>query len=112
MEKLTNINDDPIQSFVLIVGKEQANIQLRFYPTIQSWYFNLEFRGIQINGIKISLGVLHIKSYNFPFDFVAEDTSGLGIDPFKVDDFQLGRINLYMLNAVEMAAIRGYSVKV
>ena len=112
MRQLTNINNEPIQSFILLVGDEEAMIQLRFYPTIQAWYFNLEFRGIPINGIKLSLGVLHINSYNFPFDFIIEDTSGSGIDPFKVDDFQVGRINLYMLTAEEMAAYRGYSVKV
>jgi len=112
MRKLTNIEDKAIQEFVLKIGAEEANIQFRFYPTLQEWYFTLEFRGIIINNVKISLGVLHINSYNFPFDFVAGDTSGLGIDPFKIDDFQIGRINFYLLTAEEIADYRGFNVRI
>lgn len=112
MKKLTNISADPIQSFTLLIGDETAKITIRFYPTISQWYFDLSFRNIEIKGIKISLGVLHINNYNFPFDFVAVDTSTLGIDPFQIDDFENGRIELYRLTVEEMANFRGYNVKV
>jgi len=112
MRQLTNLTSEPIQNFVLKIGSEEAKIQFRFYPTVQMWCFNLSFRGIDIKGIKISLGVLHITSYNFPFDFIAEDTSNSGIDPFKNNDFEIERIRFYMLTADEMKTFRGYSVKV
>jgi hypothetical protein len=94
------------------VGDEVANIKFRFYPPIQQWCFDLAFRGQTVKGVKICLGVLHINSYSFPFDFVAIDTSNLGLDPFQLNDFESGRINFYMLTAEEMAAYRGYDVEV
>lgn len=112
MKLLTNITQDAMQTFTLLIGEEEATITIRFYPTIQMWCFDLSFRGIDIKGIKISLGVLHINNYNFPFDFIAQDTSNSGIDPFKIDDFDIGRINFYMLDALDMQEFRGYSVKV
>ena len=112
MRQLTNITGEPIQNFVLIIGNEQADIQLRFSPVTQIWCFTLTFRGITISNVKLSLGVFHINSYNFPFDFWLQDTSNEGIDPFKVNDFVIGRINMFMFTPEEMAAFRGYNVKV
>jgi hypothetical protein len=112
MELFTNITDDTIQTFTLIVGDETAVITLRFYPMIQMWMFDLTFRDINIKGIKISLGVLHMNSYNFPFDFIAADTSGNGLSPFDVNDFESGRIQFFRLTAEEIEDFRGYSVKV
>lgn len=112
MKKLTNISSDAIQSFTLIVGEETAEIKFRFYVTTKKWYFDLRFRDEVVKGVKISLGVLHINNYNFPFDFAAIDTSGKGIDPFQIDDFDLDRIEFFMLTAEEMAAFRGFDVEV
>jgi hypothetical protein len=112
MKQLTNITADAIQTFTLLVGDEEAQITLRYYPTTQIWCFDLTFRNQSIYGIKLSLGILHIDSYNFPFDFIVQDTSNLGLDPLKLDDFEQGRTILYMLTAEEMAIYRGYNVKI
>ena len=111
MELLTNITSDAIQKFTLIVGDETADITIRFHPTIAQWMFDLDFRNVSIKGVKICLGVLHINSYGFPFDFIAIDTSGLDLDPFSISDFDSGRIELYRLTANEMAKYRGHDVE-
>jgi hypothetical protein len=112
MKLLTGIISEPIQTFILPIDEEEATIKLQFAPVVQQWFFNVIYNGVNVNGVKLSLGVLHLRDYNFPFDFILQDTSNAGIDPFQVDDFFTGRIKMYILDAVEMAAIRGYNVKV
>ena len=54
----------------------------------------------------IIFGSLHMVSQNQPFDFEVLDNSGLGIDPFKLDDFSAGRCSLYVLERDDMVSIR------
>ncbi len=54
--------------------------------------------------------MLTLLSNNLPFDFIVEDQSNNGIDPFRIDDFSEGRCALYMLEAAEMGEIRGDTV--
>lgn len=97
MKKLTGITSDPIQEHRFIVDGEEVIITLRFYPTIQAWCFDVEYLGRLIKGVKASLGVWHLKSSNFPFDFTFIDTSKSGIDPRYIDDFETGRV-LFVLD--------------
>jgi hypothetical protein len=64
-----------------------------------------------INGVKLSAGVLHMRSRNFPFDFIVEDTSAAGLDPYKPEDFTTGRTIMYLIEPDEMAEIRGQVVE-
>jgi hypothetical protein len=73
--------------------------------------FDVEFGDKKVYGLKLSVGVLHMLSQNQPFDFVCGDFSGNGIDPFKRQDFSVGRCEIYMLESSEMEQIRGVEVK-
>jgi hypothetical protein len=112
MKQLTGIAAECYQSFTLIVGNEEAIINLKYLEVTRQWFFDLEFRGQNIYGVKLTLGCLHINNYNFPFDFVVQDTSNSGIDPFQIDDFFGGRCILYQITAEEIATYRGYNVTV
>jgi hypothetical protein len=110
MRKITNITADPSQRHILLIEDEEIIFNLRFYPTIEMWAFNIEYKGLKVSGSKISLGVLHISNSNFPFDFAAIDKSGNGIDPFKLDDFHGGRCSLFILDQDDMENFRGVPV--
>ncbi len=107
MKRIQNISSEPIQRHSIIIDEYEAILRLRFFPKTQHWTFDIEYEGNDVFGVKLSIGVLHMVSANFPFDFVVTDNSGVGLDPFQRDDFVNGRCTLYMLEADEMVAVRG-----
>ena len=110
--RIQNITDQPHQRHTIIIDESEVELSLRFHPTIQMWVIDVEYAGRVASGFKLSLSVLHMESQNFPFDFVVDDTSGTGLDPFRLDDFATGRCRLYMLDAADMEDWRGAPVPV
>ena len=112
MKKILNIGSEPIQRHTLIFQETEIILTLRFYPTITQWFFDATYKDFKVFGIKLSLGVLHMRSRNQPFDFVVLDNSGTGLDPFQIDDFAEGRCSLFLADPEDMAAIRGAEVQI
>ena len=102
MIKISNITSNTNQNHTLIVNGEEVFINLRFISIVQCWFLSVRYRSKSINGIKLSLGVRHIQSSNLPFDFILNDNSNEGIDPFKTDDFSSNRITIYVLEKEEI----------
>ena len=111
MIRVTNITNDSNQRHVVIVNEKEVFLTLRFYPVTQSWFFDIEYEGVTLYGIKASLGVRHLQGNNLPFEIILTDNSNTGLDPFKIDDFSNGRITLRFLDHVELTALRGYPVE-
>lgn len=107
---IQNITDAPAQKHTLIFNDIQVILKLRFLSTIESWIFDLEYGDNTIYGVKLSVGVLHIASSNFPFDFEVYDASGNGTDPFRLTDFSSGRCVLYLYDNENMERVRGTGV--
>jgi len=112
MKKILNIGSEPIQRHTLLFEETEIILTLRFFPTVQQWFFDAEYKTFAVYGIKLALGVLHMRSRNQPFDFVMQDNSGLGLDCFRIGDFSDGRCSLYLVESVDMKAIRGVAVKI
>lgn len=110
MVRVENITDAPHQRHTILFENAEVVLVLRFLPTVGMWFFDAEYGGTTMGGYKLSVGVLHMRSRNMPFDFVVEDASGAGLDPFRRDDFATGRCRLYMLQTADMEAIRGVPV--
>lgn len=110
MKRIENIGNEGLQSQTIPLPNGDAILTVRFLSTIQVWILNVTYNDRTINGVKLSCGVLHMRSRNFPFDFIVEDTSSTGLDPFQVEDFSSGRTILYLVEADEMAEIRGQAV--
>jgi len=83
---------------------------LRFLPAVQIWIMDVSYRGDDQNGIKLSAGVHHLRNFNYPFDFTVVLTDDTGIDPFRRDDFETGRCELYYITPAEMEQVRGLEV--
>ena len=107
---LENIGEEPIQRHTILFQDYEIILTLRFHPTCEMWCIDVEYLGSNIYGVKLSCGVLHMLSKNYPFDFVCTDNSGNGIDPFKRNDFSTNRCSLYMLESDDMQSIRGVPV--
>lgn len=89
-----------------------VDLSLRYAGVTQQWIVNVTYGEDKITGVKLSLGVLHFRSKNWPFDLFVEDTSGFGLDPFQLNDFASGRCLLSLVEPSEMTTIRGFTVEV
>lgn len=109
---IENLGSEPSQRHTIVLNDSELILSLRFLNSIERWVFDVEYKGVKIYNKPLAVGTLHIDSYNLPFDFAVEDTSGSGIDPFRLTDFADGRCNIVLLDADDMASIRGYRVEV
>jgi len=110
--RIDDITEENIQRHVIQFEQDEIVLTIRFYPFSEFWAFDVEFRGKVTYGVKITCGSLHIRSRNYPFDFVCQDESGEGLDPFRIADFAERRCTLYILDADDMEAIRGTAVQI
>jgi len=109
MIQIENITNEAHQRHIIMFHESEVILTLRFYPTVRMWCFDVEYKGKIVNGIKLSAGVLHIRSRNLPFDFyVSSDV----IDPFNLNDFKTGRCKLFMLETSDMEVIRAAPVPI
>ena len=112
MREITNITADPSQRHIIDLNGNEITLDLRFYPTVEQWCFDVTYKEDSVKGVKLSLSVLHINNVNLPFDFVVFDSSNAGLDPFKVDDFDVLRCRLYILDPEDMETFRGVPVEI
>lgn len=111
MLRINNITSEPIQLHTLLIDEFEVELQLRFLPAVEIWVMSVNLSGKEISGIKLSAGVLHMRGYNYPFDFAVQITDGSGLDPFRLDDFEARRCELYYVTKDEMQQIRGLEVQ-
>jgi len=111
MRLIDAITDDASQIHLITLDDNEVTLELRFLSVVQIWVMNVTYKDKTIKGVKLSLGALHMVSKNFPFDFILEDTSTFGIDPYKQDDFSGERCRFYIVDPNEMAEIRGVAVE-
>lgn len=112
MRQILNIDSNANQRHVLLFDEFEITLDLRYLSPVQMWTMSLEYKDWSIKGVKLSCGVLHIRSSNQPFDFVCIDNFGLGQDPFRLSDFDDERCSLFLLDPDDMLNIRGISVQV
>ena len=110
MKRIENIGNEGLQRQTIPLPNGDAILTIRFLSVVQIWIMSVTYNDRTINGVKLSCGVLHMRARNFPFDFIVEDTSSSGLDPFQVDDFSSGRTILYLVEEDEMEELRGQPV--
>ena len=108
--QIENITDEAYQEHILVFEESIIELTLRFYPTTQIWCFDAAYKEKSVNGIKLSAGVLHMRSRNFPFDFVVSTSEG--IDPYRINDFSERRCELYLVTREEMETVRNAPVQI
>lgn len=106
MIRIQNLTDEPIQRHTILFEQSEVFFTIRFYPRTELWCFDAEYNDRAVRGLKLSIGVLHMTNQNQPFDFIVTDNTGLGLDPFKADDFSSGRCTIYMLETADMIQVR------
>lgn len=105
--EIQNLSADALQRHIIAFEESEITLTLRFYPAVKMWAFDASYKDWSVQGQKLSLGVLHIRSSNQAFDFWVVDTSGTRLDPYLIDDFSTGRCKLIMFDADDMLELRG-----
>lgn len=107
MIQVQGIGQEAHQRHTILFEESEVIIDIRFYATIQMWVADMFYKDFVVRGQKLSLGTTHILELNQPFDFAVTDESQEGIDPFRLNDFSDDRCRLYMLEADDVADLRG-----
>lgn len=118
MNIVNNITSDSNQRHFLEFTRGSIGLILIYEAAVQMWKMNVTYTRSDdteaqptIYGVKLANATTHFKHRNWPFDFAVVDTSGNGTDPFRADDFETGRSELYFVTPTEMISIRGVDVR-
>ena len=103
MKLIDSITADAKQNFTLIgENRQRIKFYLYYLPTQQSWFFDISYGKIDLNGAQLTVGPNILRNYSNNIDFGLAVTSTNGLDPFYLEDFSNGRIRLYLLNQAEV----------
>lgn len=118
MNIIDNITSEFIQKHTLEFSRGLIELTLIFEQSVAMWKMNVTYTRADdtesqrpINGVKLALSTVHFIHRNWPFDFAVVDTTANGVDPYRADDFETGRCELYLITPDEMIKIRGVDVQ-
>ena len=80
-------------------------MRLYFYPSQQSWYFDIEYNNKQNNGNKVVLTLNAIRNFRKIWPFGISFISESNADPFTLDAFVNGNVQMLVLNKEEVQMI-------
>lgn len=108
MQLITQLTDNPMQTMKLVLDtKELVQFDLRFMPTQRSWYCNIIYKEIELYGLKVALFPNILRHFKNMLPFGIAFTANDHVEPFKLDDFTSGRVQMYVLNQDEVEQIEG-----
>jgi hypothetical protein len=103
MTRIEELTNDAAQlHHVLLEDKTTADITLTYLPAIQRWQLDISHENLAMNCQLITVNPNMIRQWRniagFGLACFAED----GVDPFQIDDFINGRVQLYMLGPTDI----------
>lgn len=107
MRLLTELSDNFSQQTTITTEDGKTFIfYLDYYEGQQAWFWGLEYNTFSIQGQRLVLEPNFLRRFtsSLPFGMTCL-TDGKQVDPFLLDDFTNGRIQLYLLTSTEAAAL-------
>lgn len=108
--KTINIGNEALQTLEVPFENNIINLTVRFSQTRSEWTVDLTYLARTINGVRLAVGTTSLKN-NLPFDFLIEDNSKQGFDPYDAEDFAQNRCTFFLLERVDLVQIRGFDVQ-
>lgn len=110
MNTLTGLTSTPSQTFQVPIAEDVANITLNYRPSIQMWFIDITYQGIDIKGIRICHNLNLLAQYSAILKFGLYVEMDGSVEPSLIDDFSTGRVKLNILDESELDTIKsGYS---
>ena len=106
MKQITSITNSPKQRMTLVLeDNETVDFYIYYLPRQQSWFYDFTYNELTVKGSRVTLTPNSLRQYRrlIPFG-IAFDTQGF-VEPFSINDFSSGRVNMYVLNSDEVEQI-------
>ena len=102
MKQITEFTSSSYQTCNLpLETREVVNFKLFFSPTQNSWYFDFSYNDVVSNGNKLVLGANILRAFKNRIPFGLMVAADNNIEPFAIDDFSTGRVQVFVLNQEE-----------
>ncbi len=106
MQHITSITSQSNQRMALVLeNNETADFKLYYLPRQQGWFFDIDYKDLTINCSRVVLTPNSLRQYRNIIPFGIAFISEGNVEPFSVDDFTTGRVNMYVLNNEEVKQI-------
>ena len=90
---------------------DTVSMTLYFNPAVQEWFFDLEWKTFALKGTRVFSSPNILSQYESIIPFgLACITDGIG-EPFLVNDFSSGRVNIYLLSPEEVIEVQDFYVE-
>lgn len=110
MKILSGITNQPQQeATILIADGTKVTLRLEYRPQQRGWFYDLDWTTFSLYGQRLVASPNILRQYRklIPFG-LAVATAGQ-VEPIGLEDFNSGKITLYLLNADDVLAIEAYS---
>lgn len=106
MQHITSITSQSNQRMTLVLeNNETANFRLYYLPRQQGWFYDITYKELIVNCSRVVLTPNSLRQFRniipFGLAFIADGN----VEPFAIDDFSSGRVNMYVLNSEEIRQI-------
>lgn len=106
MQVLTTITSSPNQLHTLVLeDNETATFRLYYSPRMEEWFYDISYKDLTINCSKVVLTFNSLRQFKRIIPFGLAFFSDGNIEPFRLDDFETGRVNIGILTANEVKQI-------
>lgn len=106
---LTTLTDNAFQSLSFVTSEgEEVKLTFRYIPSQETWFIDVDCDSITIHGLALQAFVNMLDPYHNLITWGLYVWSKDGFDPWKVDDFSIGRIKVAVIEEFEYAAIEEF----
>jgi hypothetical protein len=106
MEIATSLTQYPNQIHTIpLANNETALIRLYYNARMQCWYFDLEYKEITINCIKVTIHPNILRQFRNILPFGICFLSDGYIEPFEIEAFSHGRVSMGILSEEEVTQV-------
>ena len=83
---------------------------MKFKSAVQLWFFDLEWNSFVLNGNRVHSSPNMLSQYEAIIPFGLACITVGGGEPFLVNDFSQGRVNIYLLSPEEVIEVQEFYV--
>lgn len=106
MDILTTITQYPNQQFTLVLqDNETALMRLYYNARMESWFFDLQYKELAINGVKVVLHPNILRQFRNIIPFGLGILSESYVEPFEIECFANNRVEIGILTKDEVEEI-------
>jgi len=106
MQELTELTNEANQEHIVkVITGELFTLQLFYLHRSESWYANIIYNDVVLNGIKINQSINVLRQYKNILPFGIACYSDYNTDPFLLEDFAQDNYFLSILTSNEVVEL-------